>query len=284
MSPVIRAIGLSALVGVATLTVGRTGVDGRRRPDASAADGASEHVVSATAAAQSGGQWERRHEVDSGRPFYFTRAIYSSGGGRRWGPTWAIDFPKADIQFLIGVRRLTNIDAYELENPVALDDPSLRRYPFLYALEVGGMALTEPEVEGLRSYLLAGGFLVIDDFWGSWEWANFEVEIRRVLPEYPIVDIPMDHPLLRTFYQVEEIIQVPNVRNGMRGGPTWEEDGFVPALKGIFDERGRLMVVINWNTDLGDAWEWAENPRYPLPFSNFAYQMGINFIVYAMTR
>jgi len=272
-----RATGLSML-GAATLMLARPGPISPHRADQGRTAGAA---PGSQAPAQ---QREATREVDPGRPFYFTRAIYSGHGWRRWGASWATDYPKADIQFLIGVRRLTNIDAYELENPVALDDPNLRRYPFLYALEVGAMELTDPEVEGLRNYLLAGGFLVIDDFWGTYEWANFEVEIRRVLPEYPIVDIPLDHPLLRTFYQVDQIIQVPNVRNGIQGGPTWEQDGYVPALKGIFDERGRLMVVINWNTDLGDAWEWAENPRYPLPFSNFAYQMGINFIVYAMTR
>ena len=275
MSLAIRVTGYS-LVGLGAAALLLPGAGGASHTEP--APGAPAEV------AQSRAQWEPRRPVDSGRAFYFTRAIYTSGGWRSWRGRWATDFPKADVQFLIGVRRLTSIDAYEYENPVALDDPNLRRFPFLYALEVGAMALTEAEVKGLRNYLLAGGFLVIDDFWGSWEWANFEVEIRRVLPEYPMVDIPLDHPLLRTFYQVDEIIQVPNVRNGMSGGPTWEDDGYVPALKGIFDERGRLMVVINWNTDLGDAWEWAENPRYPIVFSNFAYQMGINFIVYAMTR
>jgi hypothetical protein len=217
-----------------------------------------------------------------GRAFYFTRAIYS-GYGRRFR-SWGTDWPKADIQFLVGVRRLTNIDAFELDNPVRLDDPELRRYPFLYALEVGYMALTEPEVQGLRDYLLAGGFLVIDDFWGSSEWANFEHEIGRVLPEYPVVDIPSDHPILGTFYQIEEILQVPNVGLGRMGGRTWERDGYEPALKGIFDDRGRLLVVINWNTDLGDAWEWAENPWYPIHFSNFALKLGVNMIVYGMSH
>lgn len=218
-----------------------------------------------------------------GRSFYFTRAAYS--GSRRWRfDSWSTDYPKADVQFLIGVRRLTNIDAYELQNAVRLDDPDLRRFPFLYAVEVGYMSLTQAEVDGMRNYLLAGGFLVVDDFWGSSEWANFEAEIARVLPEYPIVDLPMDHPLLRTFYEIDEILQVPNVRQGMRGGPTWERDGFVPKLRGIADDRGRLMVVISWNSDLGDAWEWAENPFYPITFSNFAYQLGVNMIVYGMSR
>ena len=146
------------------------------------------------------------------------------------------------------------------------------------------MQLTEAEVVGLRDYLLAGGFLLIDDFWGTFEWMNFEAEMRRVLPGYAIVDLPLDHPLLSVFYEIEELVQVPNVRQGQMGGPTWEQDGYRPALRGIFDEKGRLMVAINWNTDLGDAWEWAENPYYPLKYSNFAYQLGINSIVYAMSH
>ncbi len=222
-------------------------------------------------------------EVPVGRGFYFTRAIYT-GLRRGYFDSWSVDFPKADRQFLIGLRRLTNIEAYELENPVRLDDPNLRRYPFLYALEVGYMSLTEPEVVGLREYLLAGGFLLIDDFWGTVEWRNFESEMQRVLPGYAIVDLPASHPMLRVFYEIEEIVQVPNVQQGQMGGPTWERDGYYPALRGIFDDQGRLIVVINWNTDLGDAWEWAENPFYPLKYSNFAYEMGINAIVYAMSH
>lgn len=215
--------------------------------------------------------------------FSFTRAIYSSYGRWRRG-SWQTDYPKADRQFLIGLRRLTNIDAYELDNAVRLDDPGLRRFPFLYALEVGAMSMTDAEVQGLRDYLLAGGFLVIDDFWGTYEWENFEAEIHRVFPQRPIVEVPLEHPVFSTFYAIDEILQVPNVRNGMYGGPTWERDGYVPRCRGIFDDDGRLMVVINWNTDLGDAWEWAENPYYPLKYSTYAYQMGINFIIYAMSH
>jgi len=167
---------------------------------------------------------------------------------------------------------------------VALDDPELRRFPFLYAVEVGRMALTEAEVDGLRGYLLAGGFLVVDDFWGTREWENFESEMRRVLPERAIVELPQDHPLLNTFYGIDSIVQVPNVGNGMRGGPTWERDGYVPHLRAIFDDGGRLMVLISWNSDLGDAWEWAENPHYPLPYSNYAISLGVNLVLYGMSR
>ncbi len=229
-------------------------------------------------------------EVTKGHAFYFTRAMYSDywmaqGRAGRFGRgSWATDWPKADIQFLIGVRHLTNLDAYAEDNVVRLDDPALRRFPFLYALEVGNMLLTQPEVDGLRDYLAAGGFLVIDDFWGTQEWYNFEQQIRRVLPDYPVVDLPMDHPILSAFYRIDEILQVPNVGLGRRGGPYWERDGYQPALRGIFDDNGRLIVVINWNTDLGDAWEWAEDPWYPLDRANFAYQLGVNMIVYGMSH
>jgi len=218
------------------------------------------------------------------REFYFTRAAYTGYYRFRDFRSWSVDFPKADRQFLIGLRRLTNLDAYEAENPVRLTDPDLGRYPFLYTVEVGYMALTEPEVQGLRRYLQAGGFLVIDDFWGSFEYENFQAQMQRILPGHDIVDLPLDHPIFSSFYDVEEILQVPNVGQGMQGGPTWESDGYYPAVKGVFDEQGRLMVLINWNTDLGDAWEWAENPYYPLKYSTYAYQMGVNFIIYAMSH
>lgn len=222
-----------------------------------------------------------RGEPSRGHEFYFTRAMYSSWG-RGW--SWATDYPKADRQFLIGLKRMTVIDAYDMENTIRLDDPRLRRFPFLYALEVGRMRLSPDEVAGLRDYILAGGFLFIDDFWGDREWYNLEQEMRRVFPEYTIRELPLDHPAFSTVYNIDEIVQVPNVGRGTRGGPTWEKGGYVPHVRAIVAEDGRLLVAIHWNTDLGDAWEWADNPYYPLRYSNYAWQVGINFIVYAMTH
>lgn len=221
-----------------------------------------------------------------GHEFYFTRAIYSSGRGWGWGGrgSWATDYPKADRQFLVVIKKLLGLDAYDFENAVSLADPEIRRYPFLYALEVGRMALTREEIHGLRDYLNAGGFLVIDDFWGTREWEVFSYNMRMVLPGRPMVELPLDHDLFHTFFEIDEIKQVPNVRQGRSGGPTWERDGYEPRVLGIYDEDGRLMVVINWNTDLGDAWEWAEDPFYPMEYSNFAYEMGANLIIYAMSH
>ncbi|MEJ2504403.1 MAG: DUF4159 domain-containing protein [Gemmatimonadota bacterium] len=215
--------------------------------------------------------------------FYFARAAYP-GSVSRWRgrASWSTDYPKADRQFLVVLRRVTNLDAYAEAHPVRLDDPELRRYPFLYAVEVGRMELGDAEATALREYLLAGGFLVVDDFWGTYEWASFERNIRKVFPDRPIVELPRDHEVFRTFYRIDEIVQVPAVNNIY--GRTWERDGRVPHVRGIFGDDGRLLVAINWNTDLGDAWEWADIPEYPLEYSTFAYQMGVNLIVYAMSH
>ena len=220
--------------------------------------------------------------------FYFTRGIYS-GEYEDYGEAgrWAVDYPKADHQFLIALKRLSVIDAYGSDNAIELTDPSLRHFPLLYAVEVGSMSLTEAEVLALRNYLLAGGFLVIDDFWGSWAWDQFLSQMQMVLPDRAIVEVPPEHPVFHVFYNIDRVIQVPNVRQGWgsrHGGPTHEYDGIVPRLRGIFDDDGRLMVLINWNTDLGDAWEWADDPNYPLKFSTYAFEIGINFVIYGMTH
>lgn len=223
--------------------------------------------------------------TDRDREFYLTRGAYT---GRGWGSSWATDFEKADRQFLVVLRRLMPIDAFPCENPVLLDDPNLRHFPFLFMVEVGSMGLTPPEVEGLRSYLLAGGFLLIDDFWGTQEWNNFEYEMSKVFPagefpDYEIVEVPMDHSIFNVVYPVEEILQVPSI-NRARTGIYSEGDGIVPHMRGIFNEDGRLMVAISWNSDLIDAWEWAEHPDYPWDRSNYAFQVGFNLIVYSMTH
>jgi len=210
--------------------------------------------------------------------FYFTRGIYS--GGR----SWATDAPAADRWIASVVQRLTLIDIAQGENYVALDDPNLSRFPFLYILEVGGMRLRPSEVEGLRNYILKGGFVMVDDFWGTNQWYTWEDEIRTVLPEYDIVEVPLTHPIFTTFYDVDKIVQVPVVGRGCDGGPTYQSDGRVPYVRGIFDEDGKLMVVINWNTDLGDAWEHAEVACYPLNYSTYAYQVAANTFMYALTH
>lgn len=224
------------------------------------------------------------HRADATRlrGFYFTRAEYN---GRGWYPSWTTDYPKADRQLTTVLRRLLpELDLAVGEHPVDLADPNLRRFPFVYAVEVGHLQLNDAQVAGLRSYLAAGGFLMVDDFWGSREWAVFEREIHRVLPGRAIIDIPLTHPIFHTYYDVKKLVQVPNVNNACRGGPTWEQDGYEPAVRGILDDAGRIMVLISWNSDLGDAWEWAEQACYPLEYSTYAFRLTANTIVYAMSR
>ena len=229
-----------------------------------------------------------RPEPNPHRNFYFTRGAYSSGM-RGWGRGggWSTDFPKADRQFIYVLQRTLGWDIFSCENPIALDDPHLRRFPFLYMLEVGRMVLTPPEVEGLRNYLLAGGFLFIDDFWDTNEWANFEREIKQVLPEYGIEDIPLDHLIFRIIYPIDEVLQVPNQSAGATGNPARYGECYygracTPTIRGIFDGDGRLLVLIAHNSDLGDAWEWAEQPYYPFDRSNYAFSLAWNIIAYAM--
>jgi len=212
--------------------------------------------------------------------FYFTRGRFSGGNA-----AWRTDFNKADRQFLVVLRRILDIDPFPCENPVSLDDPDLRKFPFLYMVEVGQMNLTQAQADGLRDYLLAGGFLLMDDFWGNAEWNNAARHLEYILPEYKIVDVPMDHLIFRIVYPIEEVLQVPCECNA-RGGPAFyaEKGGDVPYLRGIFNESGRLMVAIAWNSDLGDAWEWAELPYYPWDRSNYAFQLAFNLITYAMTN
>lgn len=228
-------------------------------------------------------------EVNQKHEFNFTRGIYTDdfGIGDENGGSWSIDYPEADKHFAHLLSRLSSVDSSPDENAVRLTDPDLLHLPFIYALEVGAMQLDEAEVESLRDYLLAGGFLFIDDFWGSWAWENLVDQMQRVFPDRAITDIPSSHTIFNLVFDIAEIQQVPNYRNGIeyeRTGITHEDDGRRPHVRGIVDDAGRIMVLINWNTDLGDAWEWADHPDYPFHFTNYAAKLGVNIVVYAMTH
>ena len=221
--------------------------------------------------------------------FVWTRAIYSDfsrgGWGRRWGGgSWSVDFPKGDRQFLVVLKRLVRLDAYDWENAISVADERIRRFPIIYVVEPGRMALTEQEVTGLRHFFDNGGFMIVDDFWGPYEWAQFAENIQRVLPDRRIEELTLDDPIFHAYYDITELKQVPNISNARGGYTTTECYGCDPHVRGIRDDEGRLMVVINFNTDLGDAWEWAEQPDYPLEYSTYAYEMGANMIVYGMSR
>ncbi len=222
-------------------------------------------------------------QESTGTPeFTFLRLVYS---GHDWaGSSWAIDYPKADQQFLYGLRKLTDFGFVNTEHQALLiSDPKVFNYPFLYAVEVGTMNLSDQEASQLREYLLRGGFLVVDDFHGEYEWQNFYRQIKKVFPEYEPVDLDISHPIFHCYYDIKKLIQIPGLQF-VYSGRTWEKGGYEAHYKGIQDEKGRLMVMINHNVDLGDAWEWAEVEIYPREYANLAFQLGINYIVYAMTH
>lgn len=225
---------------------------------------------------------------------YFTRAIYPmyrglngnrdfSRRGRCGNHRWCTDWPEADEHFSNVISTSLDVDVYIGENAVDLDDPVLRRFPFLYLVEPGFMTLTESQREGLRSYLLQGGFLVLDDFWGTYQYQNFVYEFEKILPEFEVVEIPMDHQIFHTIYDIDEIVQVHNWYRFDTATP-WEEDGYEAWVHGIFDDNGRLLVLANAHTDIGDGMEHADDPFYPTHYSKYAFFMVMNFIAYAMAN
>lgn len=220
-----------------------------------------------------------------GSEFVFARLIYPSGFSRRGRGSWAVDWPKADKQFMFGIDRLSNVRIV-LDQDVAIEimDETLFSYPFLYAVEVGQMEINQTQADRLREYMLRGGFLVVDDFWGTYEWQNFSYQLKKIFPDKEVEEVPMTHPIFHSFYDIDQILQIPNVNNGCGGFQTHERDGYTPYALAVYDDTRRPMMMINYNTDLGDAWEWADQPCYPHEFSGMAYRMGLNFIIYSMTH
>jgi hypothetical protein len=218
--------------------------------------------------------------------FYFSRLRYPSVGGtnlwaRRGG--WTVDYPKADRQFVQGVRRLTRIHVRSVENIVDLVGDDLFNYPWLYSVEPGHWNLPESQARKLREYIDRGGFLMVDDFHGTYEWEIFTASLNRGFGDRAIVDIDNNDPIFSVIYDLQERFQVPGAVM-FQTGQTYEYDGVEPEWRAVRDDKGRIVVAICHNMDLGDAWEWADRPEYPEKYTSLAYRIGINYIVYAMTH
>lgn len=224
--------------------------------------------------------------------FTFTRVRYDRGpmgyGRARGG--WRTDLPDSDLNLSYRLQQMTSIKVDPDGRLIRLTDPDLPDYPFIYIVEPGALYLDEPEVQALRRYLLNGGFLMLDDFWGEREWAHMERELKKVFPERTFSEIPLDHPVYHCVFEIKAKGQVPNVRMGIESqftGVTWERpDAREVHHRGLFDDKGRLMVIATHNTDNGDGWEREGESDYY--FHNFsekiAYPLGINIIFYAMTH
>jgi len=220
--------------------------------------------------------------ANDGREFHFVRLAYADAGyGRR--QAWLTDWPEAEQHLIGGLQRLSRIDVSEENRYMAIRDPSLYDNPLLYAVEVGYWSLDDQEAARLRDYLLRGGTLVVDDFHGTAEWASFMQSMSKVFPDRTVVEIPETDPLFHIVHDLNDRVQIPSIGVLYRG-VTYERDGYDPHWRGIYDDEGRLMVIINFNMDLGDAWEHADTPEYALQYTNLAYKYAVNYIVYSMTH
>lgn len=219
--------------------------------------------------------------------FHIARVVYSSGQAERtWRPWWAIDYPEAEFHLTNGLNRLTAVAVAADSIHLRLTDPEIFDYPWLFIQQVGHWRLSQAEVAALRQYVQRGGFVVLDDFHGDFEWQIVSATLAQAFPEWPISSLPVDHELMRIFYDLDQETQIPGKRhlyraaNGeidaqLRGPARWY---------GIYDDAGRLAVAINFNMDMGDAWEHADDPYYPLPMTSLAYRFAVNYVVYAMTH
>jgi hypothetical protein len=225
----------------------------------------------------------------------FARLMYPPTGGRfgfgrfrgdwRQGNSmWTQDYPRADRHFLRAMRRLTRIHARSVEQPVNLDDgDDVYNWPWLAAGEMGDWKLTPEQVVKLRDYLLRGGFLYLDDFWGPDEWARFDESMSAVFPDRPIVEIENGDAIFHSVYDLDDRYQILG-QWAIGGGQRDRWVGTKAQWKGIYDDHQRLMVAMSYNSDVGDSWEWADDPRYPEKFSALGIRIGVNFVMYSLTH
>jgi hypothetical protein len=240
---------------------------------------------------------------DANRPAEWTRARlrypdimgYTLRGSTRYpgfAGYWTMDYPRSDRHLLQGVRRLTRIDSRSTEQVVELDGSGeVNNWPMLYGVEVGHWMLPEDQAQQLRDFLLRGGFFMVDDFHGTEayrgvrEWDTFVDSMSRVFPDRPIEDIPDNDPIFHTIYDLQERFQVPGAQF-LDTGITYEAGatGITPHWRCIRDDKGRIMVAICHNMDLGDAWEHSDNPLYPEKYSSLAYRIAMNYFIYDLTH
>jgi hypothetical protein len=231
-----------------------------------------------------------------GHGFNFCRAAYTSGRREAGGQGWSTDYPDAELNFSIRLSELTKTRVTKDNNGrpehlvVRLTDEALYQCPYLHMEDVGTAALTDAEVQGLRGFLLKGGFVWVDDYWGSNAWHNWVSQLARVLPpsEYPVHDVPLDHPIFKTMFDVKALPQIPSIQFWRTSNGSTSErgtDSATATVRGVSDRYGNVIVLMTHNTDISDAWEReGEDPRFFYQFSPDGYAVGINVILYALTH
>jgi len=213
--------------------------------------------------------------------------VLGAGGGdwQRGGTAWAVDYPEGDRTFAELLGRLARINVRAVEQPVNLEDgDDVFFWPFMISGLVGAWDLSDGQAGKLRDYLLRGGFLLCDSFFGTSEWRVFEASMQRVFPDRPIVELPVDHPIFHIVYDLTERPQIPNWQHLRQGAGGYRNGGSEPQWRAILDDDDRVMVMIAFNNDIADGWQRADEPDYPQMESTLAIQLGVNFAVYAMTH
>lgn len=232
-------------------------------------------------------EWVQARLMYPPHPFGMFSRPLRYGGSRDWregGTSWSQDYPRADRHFAAALRRLTRVHARSVEQPVNPDDGGdIFNWPWLVAGELGDWKLTPEQAATVREYLLRGGFLMLDDFWGTREWDRFMESMKLIFPDRTIVEIEDNDPIFHILYDLDERFQIPG-QWALRQGSTYRNDGQTPYWRGIYDDKGRLMVAISFNSDIGDAWEWADNSYYPEKYASLGLRLGVNDVVYAMTH
>lgn len=226
--------------------------------------------------------WSRLRYTSSG----YDASGYGSGYGGGFGFGffgWSRDYPKADRQMLMALKRLTRVEMRPTEQVVDLDSDDIFNYPWVYAVQVANWTFTDAEAKRLREYLLKGGFLMVDDFHGTLDWQRFMAGMRQVLPDRPVEELSDNDEIFHVLFDLGQRFQVPGEQY-VWSGRTYEKDGYIPRWRAIRDDKGRIIVAICYNMHLGDAWEWADMPQYPEKFSSLAYRIGMNYIIYGMTH
>ncbi|HWZ29973.1 MAG TPA: DUF4159 domain-containing protein [Bryobacteraceae bacterium] len=204
------------------------------------------------------------------------------GDWRKGLSLWTQDYPRADRHFSLALRRLSRLSVRSVEQPIMLEDgEEAYNWPWLYAVQVGEWGLNEDEARVMREYLLRGGFFMADDFHGVDEYNEFAKRIGFVFPDRPLVDIPDSDPIFHTVYDLDDRFQIPGQAHLRLG---YKNNGIGAHWRGIYDDKGRIMVAASYNSDIGDAWEYADDPYYPERFSGLAIRIGVNYVLYALTH
>ncbi len=237
--------------------------------------------------------------------FTFSRLMFNDNqtaienlGDRIGYPHWQADCSESEPHFIAAMKRLTRVDTNTQSQSLALSDPRIYDFPMLYVVEAGFASFSQSEADNLREYLLRGGFLLVDDFHGAYQWSEFEGWMSQVFPDREIVDIPPSHEIFNVHFAIDEFIQIPGLRAlCLNPGETWElpimktaavnesnASRQEPRWRGVLDDDGRVMSIINWNMDLGDAWEHADMEEYSALYTATAYRLGVNYVIYGMTH